>query len=88
MYIDISMVVLISCAVVATVAFVAVAVQAIQTLSQVRHTARAMEYLALNADDKLAALDPALNIINGVSTGLNSGWVGVVKFFAGLMNKK
>ena len=49
------------CAVAATLAFVALAVQAILTLRQVRHTAKAVEYLALNADARAYRLDPLVN---------------------------
>lgn len=62
------------CAVAATLAFVALAVQAILTLRQVRHTAKAVEYLALNADGKLTALDPLVNAAQTLAGGISSGW--------------
>jgi uncharacterized protein YoxC len=62
------------CAVVVTLAFTALAVQAILTLNQVRHTARAVEYLALNADGKLNALNPVVDAVQAIAGGLSSGW--------------
>jgi len=66
--------ILVACAVTITLAFVALAAQAICTLRQVRHTARAVEYLALNADGKLTALDPVVNAVQTVASGISSGW--------------
>ncbi len=56
-------IILTTCAIIVTLAFVALVAQAILTLQQLRHTAKAVEYLALNADGKLTALDP---LITGV----------------------
>lgn len=66
--------ILVVCAVTATLAFVALAAQAILTLQQVRHTAKAVEYLALNADGKLTALDPVVSAVQTVASGISSGW--------------
>lgn len=66
--------ILIVCAVAVTLAFVALAVQAVLTLQQIRHTARAVEYLALNADGKLTALDPVIDGVRNVSSAVSSGW--------------
>ncbi|MCX5786097.1 MAG: hypothetical protein NTX59_10450 [Elusimicrobia bacterium] len=79
---------LVICAVTVTVMFVALAVQAILTLAQVRNTARAVEYLALNADSKLTALDPIVNAVKTVSSGVASGWFRIAQAVYGLFTKK
>jgi len=66
---------------------VALAVQAILTLAQVRNTAKAVEYLALNADGKLTALDPVVNAIRTVSSGVSSGWLKIAQMVYGLFRK-
>ncbi|MCX5791703.1 MAG: hypothetical protein NTY45_05710 [Elusimicrobia bacterium] len=76
------------CAVAATLAFVALAIQAILTLQQVRHTARAVEFLALNADGKLTALDPAIETVRSVSSALTSGWFKIAQSVYGLFSRK
>ena len=76
------------CAVSATLAFVALAAQAICTLRQIRHTARAVEYLALNADGKLTALDPIVRAIQTVAGGISSGWFRAAQIIYGLFAKK
>ena len=70
---------LIVCAIIFTVAFVALAVQAIVTLRQVRCTAKALEYLALNADGKLTELDPVIGAVKSVSGAVSSGWFKVAQ---------
>jgi uncharacterized protein YoxC len=78
--------IIIVCIVTATLAFVALAVQAVLTLQQVRHTAKAVEYLALNADSKLTALDPVVEGVKNVTAAVSSGWFkaasAVYGFFA------
>ena len=76
--------ILIVCAVIITIVFVALAAQAILTLAQVRNTAKAVEYLALNVDGKLAALDPIVNAVKTVSSGVSSGWFRVAQAIYGL----
>ena len=80
--------ILIICLILATVAFVALAVQAILTLQQVRHTARAVEYLALNADGKLTALDPVIDGVKSVSGAISSGWFKLAQMAYGLFSRK
>jgi len=80
--------ILVVCAVVVTVMFVALSVQAILTLGQIRNTAKAIEYLALNADGKLTALDPVLNAVKTVSSGVSSGWFKMAQIVYGLFTKK
>ncbi len=81
-------VILVICAVIVTLAFVSLVVQAILTLQQVRHTAKAVEYLALNADGKLTALDPIVNGIKTVSNGISAGWFSVARTVYGLFSGK
>lgn len=75
------------CAIIITIAFTALAAQAILTLTQVRNTAKAVEYLALNADGKLTALDPIVNAVKTVSSGVSSGWFRVAQAIYGLFAK-
>ncbi|PJA15530.1 MAG: hypothetical protein COX65_04005, partial [Elusimicrobia bacterium CG_4_10_14_0_2_um_filter_56_8] len=62
--------ILIVCVITVTVAFVVLVVQAVLTLQQMRHTAKAMEYLALNADGKLTAMDPMIGAIKTASSAV------------------
>ncbi|HBB68068.1 MAG: hypothetical protein A2X28_05695 [Elusimicrobia bacterium GWA2_56_46] len=76
------------CAVTATLAFVALAAQAILTLRQLRQTAKAVEYLALNADGKLTAMDPVVDAVQTVASGISSGWFRAARAFYGFFAKK
>jgi uncharacterized protein YoxC len=76
------------CAVTVTLAFVALAAQAIVTLRQLRNTARAVEYLALNADGKLTALDPVIGAVKTVSGAVSSGWFRLAQTVYGLFSGK
>ena len=80
--------ILIVCAVTVTLAFVALAIQAVLTLQQVRHTARAVDFLALNADEKLTSLDPVVETVKSVSGAISSGWFKMAKAAYGLFSKK
>jgi hypothetical protein len=76
--------ILVVCIVVATLAFVVLVAQAVVTLQQVRHTAKAVEYLALNADGKLTALDPVIGGIKSVSNAVSAGWFKAAQAVYGL----
>ncbi len=80
--------ILIVCAVIVTVAFVALVVQAVLTLQQLRHTAKAVEFLALNADGKLTALDPVIGAVQSVTTAVSSGWFKLAQVFYGMLARK
>lgn len=80
-------IILVTCAVIVTLAFVALVVQAMLTLQQVRHTARAVEYLALNADGKLTALDPLITGVRSVADAVSSGWFRAAKAVYGLFSR-
>ena len=75
------------CAIIVTIAFVALVVQAILTLQQVRHTARAVEYLALNADGKLTAMDPVIGAVKNVSSAVSNGWFKIAQTVYGLFSR-
>jgi uncharacterized protein YoxC len=79
--------ILVVCAVIVTLAFVALVVQAVLTLQQVRHTAKAVEYLALNADGKLTALDPVIGGIKSVSDAVSAGWFKAAQAVYGLFSR-
>ena len=76
------------CVVGVTLAFVALVVQAVLTLQQVRHTAKAVEYLALNADGKLTALDPVIGAVKSVSGAVSSGWFKLAQTVYGLFTRQ
>jgi hypothetical protein len=80
--------ILVICAVAVTLVFAALAAQAIVTLRQIRHTARAVEYLALNADGKLTALDPVVNAVQAVAEGVSSGWFRAARLACELFSEK
>jgi uncharacterized protein YoxC len=80
--------ILIVCAVVVTLAFVALVVQAVLTLQQVRHTAKAVEFLALNADGKLTELDPVIGAVKTVTGAVSSGWFKLAQVFYGMLARK
>lgn len=75
------------CAIIVTLAFVALVVQAILTLQQVRHTARAVEYLALNADGKLTSLDPIITGVKSVTDAVSSGWFRAARAVYGMFSR-
>jgi uncharacterized protein YoxC len=81
-------IIFVSCAIIVTLAFVALVVQAILTLQQVRHTAQAVEYLALNADGKLTAMDPVIGAIKTVSNAVTNGWFKAAQTIYGLFSKE
>lgn len=76
------------CAVIVTLAFVGLVVQAVLTLQQLRHTAQAVEYLALNADGKLTALDPLIGAVKSVSGAVSSGWFKIAQTVYGLFSRQ
>lgn len=76
------------CVVVVTLAFVGLVVQAVLTLQQLRHTAKAVEYLALNADGKLTALDPVIGAVKSVSGAVSSGWFKIAQTVYGLFSRE
>ena len=80
--------ILLICAIIVTLAFVALVVQAVLTLQQVRHTAKAVEYLALNADGKLTALDPIITGVKSVSNAVSSGWFKAAELVYGMFKRQ
>lgn len=81
-------VIIVSCVVIVTLAFVALVVQAVLTLQQVRHTAKAVEYLALNADGKLTALDPLVGAVKTVSSAVSNGWFKAAQTVYGFFSRE
>ncbi|MGD9643934.1 MAG: hypothetical protein AB7V08_14515 [Elusimicrobiales bacterium] len=80
-------IILTTCAIIVTLAFVALVAQAILTLQQLRHTAKAVEYLALNADGKLTALDPLITGVKSVTDAVSSGWFKAAQAVYGLFTR-
>ena len=80
--------ILVICAVIVTLAFVSLVVQAVLTLQQLRHTAKAVEYLALNADGKLTALDPVISGVKSVSNAVSAGWFKAAQLVYGMFARK
>ncbi|NLO90431.1 MAG: hypothetical protein GX410_00380 [Elusimicrobia bacterium] len=69
------------CAVLLTLAVVAVAVQAIITLrqlretaEQVKYTAKAIELSALNVNDRVESTKKLFDTVNDVSNAVRTGW--------------
>lgn len=81
-------VILVTCAIIVTLAFVALVVQAVLTLQQLRHTAKAVEYLALNADGKLTAMDPVIGAVKTVSNAVTAGWFKAAQTIYGLFSRE
>lgn len=81
-------VIILTCVIIVTLAFVALVVQAILTLQQVRYTAKAVEYLALNADGKLTAMDPVIGAVKDVSNAFTNGWFKIARSVYGLFTKE
>ena len=79
---------LLTCVIIVTLAFVALVVQAVLTLQQVRHTAKAVEYLALNADGKLTAMDPVIGAVKNVSNAVTNGWFRIAQSVYGLFTRE
>lgn len=79
--------VLIICAIVATLAFTGLMVQAIITLRQITNAGKAVEYLALNADSKLTALDPVVDSCKNVSSMINNAWFKTAGLVYGLVSR-
>lgn len=80
-------IVLMTCAVVVTVTFVFLALEAIDTLRQIRKTAAEAEKLAINANDRLTDIQPAFQAVNSVTNSVVSGW-GKLLTLIGSMFKK
>ncbi len=80
--------ILVICAVIVTLAFVSLVVQAVLTLQQLRHTAKAVEYLALNADGKLTALDPVISGVKSISSAFSAGWFKIAQMLYGMFARK
>jgi len=55
------------CFAIITVCVVLVTVYLVQTLQQMRHTARAVEYLALNTNDRVDSVKTLFNTISNIS---------------------
>jgi len=73
------------CVGIMTVSVVAIAVYLIQTLIQIKHTARAIEYAALNINDRVESTRGLFSMINDVTNTVRSFWfkaaqVGITLF--------
>ena len=67
------------CAGIITASVVVVAVYAVGTLAQIRATARAVEYLAINANEKIEATRGLFEAVNLVSNSVRSIWFKVAQ---------
>jgi|GEM_PF-1138222 len=77
------------CVGIITAAIATVAVFAVKTLVQVRQTAKAVEYLAINANDRIEATRGIFDAVDHVTGFLRSGWfkafqIGAHLFSGGL----
>lgn len=80
-------IVLITCAVVITVTFVFLALEAIETLRQVRKTASEVEKLAINANERLTDIQPAFQAVNSVTNSVVSGWGKILALIGSVFKK-
>ncbi|GAB4033326.1 MAG: hypothetical protein Fur0012_12850 [Elusimicrobiota bacterium] len=80
-------IVLITCAVVITVTFVFLALEAIETLRQVRKTASEVEKLAINANERLTDIQPAFQAVNSVTNSVVSGWGKILALISSVFKK-
>lgn len=74
------------CAGLTTASLIVVAVYLIQTLTQLRRTAKIMESLASNANEKVDTFTGMFDTIRSVSNGVRSGWFKSLQFALGLIS--
>ncbi len=80
-------IVLITCAVVLTVTFVFLALEAMDTLRQIKKTALEVEKLALNANERLLDVQPAFKVVNSVTNTVVSGWGKLIEMVVSIFKK-
>lgn len=78
---------LLICAIVITVFFVIFVIEAIRTFIQIRLSAKAMETLSINANNRINSVDTAIEAAKVISSGISSGWVKMVAGILGLFAK-
>lgn len=66
-------------------AFIVLTVYAIQTLIQMRHTARAVEILARHLDAEVSKADRVTDAMSGVATGLSQAATTLMSFALGML---
>lgn len=76
------------CAGLTTVSIIVVAVESAMTLAQLRRTARTLELLAINANDKVNSFNGFFDAMRSVSDGVRSGWFRGLQFAAGLFSSR
>ncbi len=80
-------IVLSSCAVIITVVFVFLSLEAIDTLKQIKKTAAEAEKLAVNANERLTDIEPAFKTVNSVTNTVVSGWGKLITFISSFLRK-
>ena len=80
-------IVLSSCAIIITVVFVFFALEAIDTLKQIRKTAAEAEKLAISANERLADIEPAFKTVNSVTNTVVSGWGKLLTFISSFLGR-
>lgn len=80
-------IVLITCAVVVTVALVFLALEAIDALRQIKKTALEIEKLAINANERLLDVQPAFKVVNSVTNTVVSGWEKLIEMMVSIFKK-
>lgn len=75
-----------ACAGLITVAVVVAAIYVVLTLMQIRDTARAIEYLAINANDRIESTRALFNAVDAVTGTLRSGWVRIFQLGMSLVS--
>jgi len=73
------------CAGLVTLAAVWALISLVMTLQQIKATARAVEYLVINANDRVESTRALFNAVDSVTGSLRSGWLKVFQLAAGLI---
>ncbi|MEW5951775.1 MAG: hypothetical protein GX447_05045 [Elusimicrobia bacterium] len=80
-------IVLMCCAILITVVFVFLSLEAIDTLKQIKKTAAEAEKLAINANERLTDIEPAFKTVNTVTNGVISGWGKLITLITSFFGK-
>ncbi len=72
---------------VAVIAFVVLVIYAVVTLTQVRRTAEALEYLATLAAENVAKTQSTFDLLNNVSSLLDNTFYKALRLGVDIMNK-
>lgn len=75
------------CVLIAVVAFVMLVIVAVRALLQITRTAEAAEYLMITTAEKVDQTKSAFDLVENVSTFLDSGWYKAMKTGIDFVNR-